>query len=110
VVGGPKQRYVGDPAIGSIHGYGLAVDATLLHPDGGECDMGTAFDDFSPLAEPQREDAFLAEGRLTPPQVRNRRLLRDAMLAGGFRPIAIEWWHFDALPPDEVRRRFPLVE
>lgn len=106
----PQQKYVADPAIGSIHGYGFAVDATLLGPDGLECDMGTGFDDFSEVSEPQREGAFLAAGALTKVQVENRERLRGVMMAGGFQPIAIEWWHFDALPPDFVRQRFALTE
>lgn len=65
---------------------------------------------FSELAEPQRESDLLAAGALTHGQLDNRNRLRDAMAAGGFQPIAIEWWHFDALPPDVVRRDFLPVE
>lgn len=110
VAGGPQQVYVADPAIGSIHGYGLALDLSLLGPDGQACDMGTAFDAFSPQAEPRREDECLAAGTLTTAQLQNRRRLRDVMVAADFHPIAIEWWHFDALPPDVVRAGFELVE
>ena len=106
----PKQIYVGDPAVGSIHGYGLAVDLSLLGSDGRECDMGTPFDDFSPLAEPRREAAFLKAGALSATQIADRHLLREIMVAAGFHPIAVEWWHFDALPPDLVRHHFPLIE
>ena len=27
-------------------------------------------------------------------QIANRRILRDAMVAAGFKPLAEEWWHF----------------
>jgi zinc D-Ala-D-Ala dipeptidase len=110
VKGTPQQPYVGDPTIGSIHAYGFAVDLSLADEGGREIDMGTPFDDFSPLSEPQREAEFLAAGRLTARQVENRALLRRVMTEAGFHPLPLEWWHFDALPPAEVRARFTLVE
>lgn len=110
VAGTPQQAYVGDPAIGSIHGFGLAVDLTLTEATGRDLDMGTSFDDFTPKSEPQREAEFLAAGALTEVQVAHRRLLRTVMTDAGFLPIALEWWHFDALPPAEVRAKFALVE
>lgn len=109
VRGTPRQPYVADPAIGSLHGFGFAVDLSLGEPGGLELDMGTPFDDFTPLAEPRLEQAFLAEGRLTHEQVANRILLRQVMDAG-FLHLPIEWWHFDALPGDEVRRGYTLLE
>ena len=27
-------------------------------------------------------------------QITNRRILREAMVAAGFEPLAEEWWHF----------------
>ncbi len=110
VAGTANQKYVGDPAIGSVHGFGLAVDLTLAARGGVELDMGTPFDDFSALAEPAREADFLASGALTSAQVANRRLLRSVMTDAGFLGIPIEWWHFDALPGDEVRRSHRLIE
>lgn len=110
VRGTPRQPYVADPAIGSLHGFGFAVDLSLADAGGRELDMGTPFDDFTPLAEPRREQAFLAEGRLTREQVEGRVLLRQVMENAGFLPLPIEWWHFDALPADQVRLRYPLVE
>ncbi len=110
VVGTPQQPYVADPAIGSLHSFGFAVDLTLASVAGAELDMGTPFDDFTPLAEPQRETDFLAQGRLTEEQVANRRLLRRVMEGAGFLSLPIEWWHFDALPGETVRYRYRLVE
>lgn len=110
VAGTPQQHYVGDPAIGSIHGFGLAVDLTLTDAAGRDLDMGTSFDDFTPKSEPQREAEFLATCALTKEQVTHRRLLRTVMTDAGFLPIALEWWHFDALPPAEVRAKFAVVE
>lgn len=110
VAGTPQQVYVADPAIGSIHGFGLAVDLTLTDAAGLDLDMGTAFDDFTAASEPQREAECLAAGLLTEMQIDHRRLLRNAMGDAGFLPIALEWWHFDALPPAAVRARFAMVE
>ena len=110
VVGTPEQIYVADPHIGSIHGFGLAVDVTLIDEARRELDMGTPFDTFEPLAEPQREAEHLASGALTAAQVANRELLRNTMLTAGFHPIALEWWHFDALLPEQVRSLHRLVE
>ena len=110
VRGTDRQKYVGDPAVGSVHGFGLAVDLSLVGPDGAELDLGTPFDDFTPLAEPQREQDFLAAGVLTAAQVGNRAVLRAVMVEAGFIPLPTEWWHFDALPAEAVRRTFRLVE
>lgn len=110
VRGTDRQQYVGDPAVGSVHGFGLAVDLSLVDSDGVELDMGTPFDDFTPLAEPRREQEFLAAGTLNAAQVANRIVLRAVMAEAGFIPLPVEWWHFDALPADQVRRTFRLVE
>jgi D-alanyl-D-alanine dipeptidase len=106
----PQQPYFADPAKGSIHSFGFAIDLGLLDAQGRELPMGTEFDDLSPLAEPRREEEFLASGELTAEHLQNRRLLRSLMEEAGFRPIPHEWWHFDALPPAEVRARYRIVE
>lgn len=72
--------------------------------------MGTPFDDFTPLAEPRLEQAFLAAGRLTAAQIANRLVLRTVMEDAGFLHLPIEWWHFDALPAEQVRQSYALVE
>ena len=110
VRGTPQQAYVGDPAVGSVHGFGLAVDLSLADSQGRELDMGTPFDDFSPLAEPRLEARFLASGALDRQQIDNRLLLRHAMEEAGFIALPIEWWHFDAVPAETARARFSLVE
>lgn len=110
VKGTPQQPYFADPAKGSIHSFGFAIDLGLLDSQGRELSMGTEFDDLSPLAEPRREEEFLKEGKLRPEHLKNRRLLRSIMEEAGFLSIPHEWWHFDALPPAEVRARFKIVE
>lgn len=110
VKGTEQQKYVANPRGGSIHNYGFAVDLSIADDSGRELDMGTPFDDFTPLAQPRLEESFLAAGKLSEQQVQNRRLLRRVMEDAGFLQLPIEWWHFDALPKEEVRRQFPIVE
>jgi zinc D-Ala-D-Ala dipeptidase len=110
VRGTPMQPYVANPATGSMHNYGAAVDLTLATPDGSALDMGTGLDHFGVLAQPREEERLLRKGALTSGQVENRRLLRQVMAGAGFRPLAIEWWHFDAFGREETRKRFKIVE
>lgn len=103
------QMYLADPARGSIHSYGMALDITILDPQGRELDMGTGFDDMTDLSHPALEEGFLAAGKLSEQQVANRRLLRDAMFQAGFLGIRTEWWHFDCGDRDVVRSTFRRV-
>lgn len=98
------QMYLADPARGSIHTFGMALDITLLGPDGAEVDMGTGFDDLTERSQPVLEPALLARGEITQAQVDNRQLLRDAMAHAGFAGIGSEWWHYDFGDRDLVRR------
>jgi zinc D-Ala-D-Ala dipeptidase len=50
-------------------------------------DMGTGYDCFDPRSHPLNPEI---KGR----EHRNRLLLRRAMTAAGFTPLATEWWHF----------------
>lgn len=95
VRGGPLERYVAPPALGSIHTFGRAVDVTIAERGGAELDMGTAFDDLTELSHPEHEERLLREGRLQKPVIANRALLRECMAHGGFAGIPHEWWHFD---------------
>ncbi|MBE3108916.1 MAG: hypothetical protein IMZ46_00135 [Acidobacteria bacterium] len=87
-----------------------AIDLTIIDEKGLELDMGTTFDYFGDLAQPRWENAFLKKGVLTANQVLNRRLLRKVMTEAGFISIPSEWWHYDAFPAAEVRKRFKLIE
>jgi D-alanyl-D-alanine dipeptidase len=104
------RMYLADPARGSIHSFGMAVDVTLLDAQGNELDMGTGFDDLTELSHPAREAAHLAQGRISAQQIANRQLLRDAMHAGGFAGINSEWWHFDCGDRVRVRSSYVRVE
>jgi D-alanyl-D-alanine dipeptidase len=85
----PDERYVANPARGSRHNRGAALDLTLIRvADGKQLDMGTEFDDFTERAH--RDYASL------PPNVRtNRKKLEDVMARHGFIGLPTEWWHFD---------------
>jgi D-alanyl-D-alanine dipeptidase len=103
------QMYLANPARGSIHSYGMALDVTILDPQGRELDMGTGFDDMTDLSHPALEEGFMAAGKLGEQQVNNRRLLRGAMFGAGFVGISTEWWHFDCGDRDRVRASFRRV-
>lgn len=107
--GGGLEQYFAHPERGSIHSWGLAVDATLLDAAGRELDMGSAFDAMTPLSHPELEAGHLARGLLRAEQVEARRALREAMAAGGFAGIANEWWHFDHGDRARARACLPRV-
>jgi len=104
------RRYVADPARGSIHSFGMAIDATIVDAAGRELDMGTAFDEMTELSHPELEQRHLASGALTAAQHGHRELLRGALRAAGFRGIANEWWHFEMLDREHLRRHFARVD
>jgi D-alanyl-D-alanine dipeptidase len=81
--------YVADPAKGSRHNRGAAVDLTLIDlRTGAELAMPTPYDDFTPRAAHAFTD-------LPPDVLANRTLLREVMTKHGFEPLPSEWWHYD---------------
>jgi D-alanyl-D-alanine dipeptidase len=104
------RQYVADPALGSIHSFGMALDATVIDASGQELDMGTGYDEMTELSHPQLEARNLAEGTLTPQQLRNRELLRGVLGRAGFWGISNEWWHFELADRKKVRAEFTRVE
>ncbi|MBX3627015.1 MAG: M15 family metallopeptidase [Rhizobacter sp.] len=104
------RQYVADPARGSIHSFGMALDVTIVNEAGDELDMGSGFDEMDELSHPKLEAEHLASGALTPTQVTNRELLRRVMAAGGFNGVDNEWWHFDMLDRSHVRQTFVRVD
>ncbi len=84
----PDERYVADPAKGSRHNRGAAVDLTLVTAGGDELEMPTGYDDFTERAHRDYE-AVSKRAR------RNRALLERVMVKHGFVGLATEWWHFD---------------
>jgi CubicO group peptidase (beta-lactamase class C family)/D-alanyl-D-alanine dipeptidase len=84
-----SRGFVANPAAGSKHNRGCAVDLTLFDRSTGEAvDMVGGYDEFS-----DRSAAFYPGG--TDLQRWQRALLREAMEAQGFNVISNEWWHFD---------------
>ena len=72
-----------------VHSAGGAVDLTVTDEKGFDLDMGTPFDDFSPLSFADALEKTEGKAR------ENRRLLYFAMTAVGFTNYPAEWWHYD---------------
>ena len=104
------RQYVADPARGSIHSFGMALDATIIDAEGRELDMGTGFDEMVELSHPKLEEQHLASGALTKSQHRNRELLRNTLGQAGFQGIKNEWWHFEMLEREHVRQHFTRID
>ena len=84
----PNHHYVANPKTGgSLHTWGVAVDATLVDLNGNEVPMPTDFDEFKPAA------TLYYSG---PDQLvrRHLRLLQAALARAGFYGLRTEWWHF----------------
>ncbi|MBE2265793.1 MAG: M15 family metallopeptidase [Flavobacteriales bacterium] len=84
----PDERYVADPAKGSRHNRGCAVDLTLCDSSGVELDMGSDYDEFT-----ERSSVTFLE--MPDETLANRRRLASYMHANGFSVLPTEWWHFD---------------
>lgn len=84
----PDPEYVANPAKGSIHNRGGAVDITLVDASGKELDMGTPFDFFG-------AEAGHNYPNLSDEVKENRKLLKKIMLKKGFNSFDSEWWHYN---------------
>ncbi|HET6975786.1 MAG TPA: M15 family metallopeptidase [Pyrinomonadaceae bacterium] len=84
-----KRIFVADPAKGSRHNRGAAVDITLYElKNGRPVEMVSTYDETTDRAYPD-----YAGG--TSLQRWHRDLLRSMMEAEGFTVYEAEWWHFD---------------
>jgi D-alanyl-D-alanine dipeptidase len=84
-----KKQFVADPAKGSRHNRGCAVDLTLYDLRiGREVSMPGEYDEMT-----ERSHINYAGG--TSEQRRLRDLLRASMEAEGFAVYEPEWWHYD---------------
>lgn len=54
----------------------------------GAIDFGSGYDCFDPVAN-------VGSGEIGETASENRRLLSDLMVSAGFKPYAMEWWHFE---------------
>ena len=86
---GSQREFVADPATGSKHNRGCAVDLTMY-----DLALGTAvqmpgeYDEMTPRSYPDYSGG--------PPEARAKRdLLRKVMEAEGFTVEPNEWWHFN---------------
>ena len=81
--------FVADPAQGSRHNRGCAVDLTLYDLASGKpLEMPGTYDEMSPRSFPDYPGG-------TSLQRWHRDLLRRAMESEGFTVYEAEWWHFD---------------
>ena len=84
-----KHEFVADPAQGSRHNRGCAVDLTLYNlRDGNAVTMPSLYDEMSERAYPTYAGGDAAARRM-------RDYLRTHMEAEGFSVYRSEWWHFD---------------
>lgn len=82
------ERYVANPAKGSGHNRGLAIDITLVDlKTGFMLDMGTAFDHFSDTAHHDFK-------KLPSDVLKHRSTLKTIMEQHGFKALSTEWWHY----------------
>jgi len=89
VVPEDKRKFVADPAKGSKHNRGCAVDLSIYNLRSGKLiDMPSGFDEFTERASPNYTGG-------TEKERANRDLLRSLMEAEGFSVNPNEWWHFD---------------
>jgi zinc D-Ala-D-Ala dipeptidase len=80
--------YVANPAKGSIHNRGGAIDMTLVNKKGKELDMGTDFDFFGS----ESSHNYL---KFSKEILNNRKFLKKIMLKNHFESFDSEWWHYN---------------
>ena len=84
-----KKIFVADPAEGSKHNRGCAVDLSLYDlKTGTEVKMPSGYDEMT-------DRAFADYAGGTPEERARRALLRQAMEKQDFKVNPKEWWHFD---------------
>ncbi len=84
-----KRIFVANPAEGSKHNRGCAVDLTLYDLKNGRAvKMPSLYDEMT-------ERAYADYPGGTSDERERRKILREAMEAEGFAVYPQEWWHFD---------------
>jgi len=104
------EKYVANPAKGSMQNYGIAVDITIVNGGGEELDMG-----ISPFKKSTVRiywDYALKKlgKKLSVEQKANRKLLSDTMIRAGFIALSFEWWHFNGMEKEKARETFTIIE
>jgi len=106
-----NNDYVANPetGAGSLHSWGLAVDATLVDAWNRPVRMPTDFDDFTPAAMWHYAGPDF--------EIRSHvHLLQIAMRNAGFYGLPTEWWHFtianwqEYLPPEKAKQAAQVYE
>lgn len=87
----PGTDYVANPAKGSKHNRGAAVDLTLVDAEGKELNMGTPFDFFG-------KEAHHTYTEHSKEVLENRKLLKETLNKYNFKSIYSEWWHYEYRP------------
>ena len=87
----PGTHYVANPAKGSKHNRGAAVDLTLIDAQGKELNMGTPFDFFG-------KEAHHTYTEHSKEVLENRKLLKETLNKYNFKSIYSEWWHYEYRP------------
>ena len=87
----PGTHYVANPAKGSKHNRGAAVDLTLVDAQGKELNMGTPFDFFG-------KEAHHTYTQHSKEVLENRKLLKESLDKFNFKSIYSEWWHYEYRP------------
>jgi D-alanyl-D-alanine dipeptidase len=82
-----QREFVANPANGSRHNRGCAIDLTL-HRGGVPVEMPSDYDDFTPAAY---RSNMAASGEA----LANAARLEGWMVREGFIPLPNEWWHYD---------------
>ncbi len=96
----PDERYAANPAKGSGHNRGVAVDVTLADLNTGKpLSMPTGYDNFT-------DSAHHDFAGLTEEVAKNRALLKQVMEQYGFRALSTEWWHYSL--PDGTK--YPVLD
>lgn len=104
-----NPKYVANPAKGSKHNRGCAVDCTIIElKTGKELAMPSLFDEFSIRANRRYE-------KMAPQARRNCQALEEIMKKYGFKGESSEWWHYDFVgigtkKGSEAWRQFPISD
>lgn len=95
----PDPRYVADPAKGSSHNRGGAVDVALADENGNALPMPSAFDEFGPRSSHGAAGVPAAARR-------NAETLKAELEGAGFVSLKDEWWHYR----DPDAKSWPLLD
>jgi D-alanyl-D-alanine dipeptidase len=95
-----KREFVADPAKGSRHNRGCAVDLTMFDlKTGKQVKMPSEYDEMT-------ERSYINYQCAAPEARRLRDILRAAMEAEGFTVYNAEWWHYDY----KDWREYPILD